>query len=210
MKNTSNPSQTPEILHNRIISMSISCEKDELSHAVLDLARTARRELLRIGVTDKYSEEKPSSYNSFLLQVVLPDLARRLCSASQTHLLLTRDEIGNGRMRELGDQDLRRILGGAWMRCDFSRIGRLVRQACDPLGQEKGRLFATEVIGREPCNGNILEIALSRYAQPLPENITEDRDPFAWRIAEVARQRISLPEDLLFRDSPGEAMDPSC
>jgi hypothetical protein len=175
--------------HEQVIEITLRIADDELAQAIVDLSRTARRELLRIGLTPSYVEAEVSSYEMLLTQHLMPEVASRLSRGGQAPLMLSREEMGDGSPSRLSDADLRRITGACWSRTDFSRIGTIVRARFDPDGMQSGRVFATEVIGQEPCNGNIVEIALSRAAPPAGPEPTPETDWFADRILRTGRFR---------------------
>lgn len=183
--------QTVERLrsHEQVIEIGLRIENDELAQAVVDLARTGRRELFTIGIIPAFAEPEASSYEMVLTQHLMPEIAARLNRGSGTPLILSREEVGDGSTSRLEDQELRRLTGLCWSRCDFSRIGTAVRARCDPHGVNAGKVFATEVIGQEPVNGNLLEIALGRVAKPVMPDPSAQEDWFAERILHAGRLR---------------------
>jgi len=174
--------------HEQVINITLRITDDELAQAIVDLSRTARRELLRIGLTPSYVEAEVSSYEMLLTQHLMPEIAARLSRGAQAPLMLSREELGDGSPSRFSDAELRRVTGACWSRTDYSRIGAVVRARFDPDGEQSGRVFATEVIGQEPCNGNIVEIALSRAA-PAATAPTRDADWFADRILRAGEFR---------------------
>jgi hypothetical protein len=175
--------------HEQVIEIALRIADDELAQAIVDLSRTARRELMRIGLTPSYVEAEVSSYEMLLTQHLMPEIASRLSRGGPAPLILSREEMGDGSPARLPDMELRRIIGACWSRTDFSRIGTIVRARFDPDGSQSGRVFASEVIGHEPSNGNIVEIALSRAAPPANPEPTPDTDWFADRILRTGRFR---------------------
>ena len=142
-----------------------------------------------IEVIPSYTEESVSSYEMALTQHLMPEIASRLNSASDAPLILSRDEIGDGSASRLDPAALRKFTGQCWSRCDFARIGVAARERFDPDDANAGKVFAAEVIGREPCNGNLLEIALGRVAAPAVPDPSSQEDWFAERILHASRLR---------------------
>lgn len=175
--------------HEQVIEIALRIENDELAQAIIDLSRTARRELLTIGMISTYTEQYASSYEMILTQHLMPEIASRLILGAQTPMLLSREEVGDGSTARLGPGDLRRLTGQCWSRSDFGRIGAVVRARLDPDGRNADKVFATEVIGQEPCNGNLLEIALGRVATPDMQPPSFSEDWFAERILHAGRLR---------------------
>lgn len=181
--------------HEQVIEIGLRVKDDELAQAIVDLSRTARRELLSVGVTPSFTEEVASTYEMILTQHLMPEIASRLNRNAATRLILSREEVGDGSASELEGPELRRLTGLCWSRSDFARIGVSVRSRFDPEGRNAEKVFATEVIGQDPVNGNLLEIALGRVASPAPEASSPEQDWFAARIGHAARLRgVSLPE----------------
>jgi hypothetical protein len=198
--------------HEQVIDITLRIADDELGQAIVDLSRTARRELLRIGMTPSYVEVEVSSYEMLLTQHLMPEIAARLSRGAQAPLMLSREELGDGSPSRFSDTELRRVTGACWSRTDFARIGAVVRARFDPDGSQSGRVFATEVIGQEPCNGNILEIALSRAA-PAVTAPTRETDWFADRILRAGQFRgveTPLPFWTPHMQIGAVVEDPSC
>lgn len=175
--------------HEQVIEIGLRIEDDELAQAVVDLSRTARRELLSVGMIPSYTEPLASSYEMILTQHLMPEIASRLMRRANTPLVLSRDEIGDGSTAEISPAELRRLTGQCWSRSDFGRIGAAVRARFDPDGRNVDKVFATEVIGQEPCNGNLLEIALGRAAAPESPSPSAEEDWFAERMIHAGRLR---------------------
>ena len=181
--------------HDQVIEIGLRIEDDELAQAIVDLSRTARRELFSVGVTPSFTEEVASTYEMILTQHLMPEIAARLNRDTETRLILSREEVGDGSASELEGPEFRRLTGLCWSRSDFARIGASVRSRFDPDGANAEKVFATEVIGQDPVNGNLLEIALGRVASPVPEETSPEADWFAARISHAANLRgVSLPE----------------
>ena len=175
--------------HDQVIEIGLRIEDAELAQAIVDLSRTARRELLSIGVTPSYTEEVASSYEMILTQHLMPEIAARLNRGAETPLILSREEVGDGSAARLEGAELRRLTGQCWSLSDFARVGAAVRSRYDPDGLNAAKVFATEVIGQDPCNGNLLEIALGRVAHPAREEPSPEEDWFAARILHAGRMR---------------------
>ena len=186
--------------HELVIEIGLRVENEELAQAVADLSRTARRELLGIGLIPAFTEAEASSYEMLLTQHLMPEIAARLSRGSPVPLMLSREETGDGSLTGLTGAELRRLTGLCWARTDFARIGAAVRARFDPKGLKVDKVFATEVIGQEPANGNLLEIALGRAAAPGLPDPRPDQDWFANRILEAGRLRGL--------DRPGQAWAP--
>lgn len=175
--------------HEQVIEITLRISDDELAQAIVDLSRTARRELLRIGLIPAFSQTEVTGHEMLLTQHLMPEIAARLSRGGPVQLMLSRDEIGDGSPARIPDAELRRVTGSCWSRTDFARIGAIVRSRFDPDGAQAGQVFATEVIGQEPCNGNIVEIALGRAAPPVAADPTPEEDWFAHRILQSGRLR---------------------
>lgn len=174
--------------HELVIEIGLRVEDEELAQAIVDLSRTARRELLGIGLIPAFTEAEASSYEILLTQHLMPEIAARLSRGSPAPLMLSREETGDGSLTGLAGAELRRLTGLCWSHTDFGRIGAAVRARFDPNGLKADKVFATEVLGQEPANGNLLEIALGRAAAPAPEP-APGSDWFAERILEAGRLR---------------------
>ena len=61
-----------------VIEIALRITDDELAQAVVDLSRTARRELLGIGLIPSYTEAEVTSYEMLLTQHLMPEIAARL------------------------------------------------------------------------------------------------------------------------------------
>lgn len=183
--------------HDLVIRIALRIPDEELARAVLDLARTARREMSVMGFSTSYTETPVTGYEMMLTQHVMPEIAARLSAGSPTPLIRSRDEIGDERFSRWSDRELRRISGLCWSKSDFGRIGAAVRARFDPKGSQEDQVFATEVIGQEPSNGNLLEIALARAAPPSDQTPTPGSDWFADRVLNAGRLR-GLPAPLPF------------
>lgn len=202
--------------HEQVIEIGLRIEDDELAQAIVDLSRTARRELFSIGMIPSYTEQIASSYEMILTQHLMPEISARLISGAETPLILSREEVGDGSASRLDAGGLRRLTGQCWSRSDFARIGAAVRARFDPDGVNSGKVFATEVIGQEPCNGNLLEIALGRVAAPIMSDPSSAQDWFAERILHAARLRglerpspVWTPEMRFgFRPAPADVAEP--
>jgi hypothetical protein len=181
--------------HDLVIRIALRIPEEELARAILDLARTARREMTVMGFSPAYTETPVTGYEMMLTQHVMPEIAARLSAGSHTPLILSRDEIGDGRISGMSDRELRRLAGLCWSKSDFGRIGAAVRARFDPKGSQEDQVFATEVIGQEPSNGNLLEIALARAAPPFDLSPTAGSDWFADRILNAGKLR-GLPDPL--------------
>jgi hypothetical protein len=175
--------------HELVIEIGLRVEDDELAQAIVDLSRTARRELLGIGLIPAFTEAEASSYEMILTQHLMPEIAARLSRGSPAPLMLSREETGDGSLTGVSGAELRRLTGLCWSRSEFARIGAAVRTRFDPDGRKADKVFATEVIGQEPANGNLLEIALGRAAPPELPAPTREQDWFADRILEAGRLR---------------------
>lgn len=173
----------------QVIAIALRIADDELAQAVVDLSRTARRELLGIGLIPAYTEAEVTSYEMLLTQHLMPEIAARLNRDATTPLILSREETGDGSVSRLSGAELRRLTGLCWARTDFARIGAAVRARFDPDGLKAEKVFATEVIGREPASGNLLEIALGRVAAPTEAELTREADWFAALILHAGRLR---------------------
>lgn len=202
--------------HDQVIRIALRVPNEELAHAILDLARTARREMTMIGFSPAYVEMPVSGYETMLTQSVMPEIAARLNVSGQAPLIRSREEIGDGRILRVSGPELRRVAGLCWSRSDFARIGAAVRSRFDPDGVKAGQVFATEVIGQEPSNGNILEIALTRCVPPSALSQARNSDWFAERILASGRMRgLEVPVPywtVLMRmpmQDPGPAPDPT-
>lgn len=202
--------------HDQVIEIALRIGDDELAQAIVDLSRTGRRELLSIGLIPAFTEAEASSYEMILTQHLMPEIAARLNGGAQAPLILSREEVGDGSASRLEAGELRRLTGQCWSRSDFARIGAAVRARFDPDGRNAGKVFATEVIGQEPCNGNLLEIALGRVAAPVVSDPSAAEDWFAERILHAARLRgverpvpVWTPEMRFgFRPEPAEPTQP--
>jgi len=181
--------------HDLVIRIALRVTDEELARAVLDLARTARREMSVMGFSPAYTEAPVTGYEMMLTQHVMPEMAARLSAGSPTPLIRSRDELGDGRVCRMSGAELRRVAGLCWSKSDFGRIGAAVRSRFDPQGAQADQVFATEVIGQEPSNGNILEIALTRAAPVCGPPLNRKTDWFADRILTAARSR-DLPAPL--------------
>lgn len=174
--------------HEQVIEIGLRIDDEELAHAVLDLSRTARREMVAIGLIPSFTEQRASSYEMILTQHLMPEIASRL-NGTQTRLILSREEVGEGSASGTSGAELRRMIGVCWSSCDFARIGSAVRVRFDPDGKNAGRVFATEVIGQDPCNGNLMEMALSRVAAPTETDPSAETDWIGARIMAAGRLR---------------------
>lgn len=172
-----------------VIEIALRITDDELAQAVVDLSRTARRELLGIGLIPSYTEAEVTSYEMLLTQHLMPEIAARLNRGADAPLILSRDEVGDGSASRIDGAELRRLTGLCWSRTDFARIGAAVRARFDPDGAKADKVFATEVIGQEPAKGNLLEIALGRAAPPVGPDPAREEDWFAERILHAGRLR---------------------
>jgi hypothetical protein len=175
--------------HDLVIRIALRIPDEELARAILDLARTARREMSVMGFSPAYTEAPVTGYEMMLTQHVMPEIAARLSADSPTPLIRSKDELGDGRICRMSAAELRRVAGLCWSKSDFGRIGAAVRSRFDPSGSQADQVFATEVIGQEPSNGNILEIALTRAAPVSVPEPTRKTDWFADRILTTARAR---------------------
>jgi len=193
--------------HEQVIEIALRINDDELAQAVVDLARTARREFLGIGFTSAFTEAQVSGYEMLLTQHLMPEISARLNRNAQTPLILSRDELGDGSTARLEGGELRRLTGLCWSRTDFARIGAVVRTRFDPDEVMTGKVFATEVIGQEPSNGNLLEIALGRVAPPVHQDPTREQDWFAERILRAGRLRGLEKPSLVWSPEMRPALD---
>lgn len=162
----------------------------DLGHGLIDLARSARREILassqgRMPTRLREGEE------GALLYHVLPEISRRLIAQDGASLLRLREERTGTDMSGLPDTMLRTLTARALERSEFRMIAEIVRGRFDPDYTRTETFFATEAIGRDPRDGNILEIALSRAAPP-----TRQLDPLSRAISDRA-ERTGLEGDFL-------------
>lgn len=178
-----------EDVRGRVTDIAVSIPDYELAHAILDLSRTARREMKAAGLLDTYAEASPKNASGLLLQHLMPEISRRLNEGADAPLILTREEGRDGPMPSVSGQEMRRLVGVSWEKCKFDKVGADVRRLFDPDHEQGERIFATEVLGAPPEGGNILEIALGRCAPPDMNAISRWRDPFAERVLASSREK---------------------
>lgn len=174
-------SQSLKPTGDRIVDMAIHFNNIEMAHAVLDLARTARREIRMSDLSETYLSKPYTSYEAILLYKAMPEMARRLNSESQAPFVMTSIETGLVNLKEVSDQRLREIVGLSWHYGDFERIAQTSRSMMGPGLTDPEKSFAVEVIARDPVDGNIVEMALARIS--LPHTPIPERDVFARSIA---------------------------
>lgn len=169
-------------LRRRVTDIAFRVSDSELAHAVLDLSRTARRELSDCGFADHFTFNPPSGHREILLQNIMPEIARRLNAGSDATLMLTHEEGRSGPMSGVKGQELRRLVGSCWERSGFDHVGQEIREILGSRFASGDKIFATEVLGTDPREGNLLEIALGRCVAPDANLMARWADPFAERI----------------------------
>lgn len=111
---------------------------------------------------------KPTGHTalSAMAWILLPELARRLVAMSGADAMLTRDELVIPDLREWSDADLRREINRTWLLCGFQSISDQVRNAASSGDAVISGILVSDLFGRSPLMGNMIEIGISRLIAP--------------------------------------------
>lgn len=146
--------------------LSYTLDSQSLGQGIIDLCRTARREIICISKQPQQDRISTDSFEGRLLYGLMPEIARRLIEPSGAQLLLMKCEIKHDAIKKLTKAQLRHAVGLCMENGNFEIIAEKVRDRFDPEYHHKNTFFANEAIGCDIRAGNILEVALSRVSPP--------------------------------------------
>jgi hypothetical protein len=174
----------------------LACELDDhdLGRGLIDLARTARREIEALKVAGVNPGLPLSSFEGVLLYRLVPEISRRLIAPSGASLLLLPGEGPGADVTSITPSRLRILTGQCVAKSCFHILSERVRDRFDPDYQNPDTFFATEAIQQEARYGNLVEIGLSRAAPPEP--YPRDDDILASQIARFQQETgagLALP-----------------
>jgi hypothetical protein len=194
--------ETVDALLGHAAKLSYELDDQSLGHGLIDLARTARKEIESIGLKDGTRKIPQNSYEGMLLYAVLPELARRLMLPSGIDLLKLPEEDFDKTIRALPDAKIRYMAAVCFEHATFDIIAEKVRDKYDPEYHRRGSFFATEAIARNPLFGSIVEVAASRVSKP----VSPDSDFFArlFHQAIPGSEVMSWDPDLVMEENDDE------
>lgn len=155
--------------------LAIDLDNQSLGHGVIDLARSARREIEAIGIKGGAKKIPHNSHEGMLLYRLLPELATRLMAQDGITMMRLADEAPGAEVASVNAAQLRFMIANCMEHSALDLIAEKVRDRFDPSYENTSTFFACEALDRNPLMGNLVEIATTRLSPPAPES----RDYFA-------------------------------
>ncbi|MFX4300094.1 hypothetical protein [Pseudosulfitobacter pseudonitzschiae] len=148
--------------------LAIDLDDQSLGHGMIDLARSARREIEAIGLKDGSRAIPQNSYEGMLLYKLIPELASRLMKGGGVTMMRLPDELPGAEISTADGDQLRFLIGNCIEHASFDLIAEKVRDRFDRHYQNMQTFFACEAVDRNPLQGNLIEIAVSRIHPATP------------------------------------------
>lgn len=142
--------------------LAVDLDDQSLGHGIIDLARSARKEIQFIGLTGGAKQIPQNSYEGLLLYQLLPEVAHRLMSRRGITVLRLPEERPDADIASANGDRIRILVGNCMENASFDLIAEKVRDRFDPSYRNTKTFFACEAIDRNPLEGNLIEIATTR------------------------------------------------
>lgn len=184
--------------------LAVDLDDQSLGHGIIDLARSARKEIQAIGLTGGARQIPQNSYEGMLLYQLLPEAASRLMTRRGITMMRLPDERPDADIATASGNRIRYLIGNCMENASFDLIAEKVRDRFDPSYKNPNTFFACEAIDRNPLQGNLVEIATTRIhpATELGQDYFSRLFSLSHRLSDTHRGYNWSPQPGSTQDTP--------